>query len=70
MSEAARVIAPPLTAIAAFAEDQSPELRDRIFDEFNTLAVIFKEPSAAFTRRATTDELSNGLEQLVSWDHA
>lgn len=65
VEEAQRVIAPPLTAISAFAEEQSPELRDRIFEEFNTLAVIYREPSAAFTRRATTDGLPNGLDALV-----
>ncbi|KAK9786802.1 hypothetical protein WJX73_006669 [Symbiochloris irregularis] len=64
VNEAARVIAPPMEAVTAFAEEQSPELRDRIFDEFNTLAVIFREPSTAFTRRTTVDTLSNGFNDV------
>lgn len=45
---AAAVIAAPAQALAAFAEEQSAELRDRVFDEFNSLAVIFRAPSAMF----------------------
>lgn len=63
VDEAARVIAPPLAAVTSFAEEQSPELRDRIFDEFNTLAVIYREPSAAFLRRGATDAPPNGIGQ-------
>ena len=37
--------------MTSFAEEQSPELRDRIFDEFNSLAVIYREPAAAFLRQ-------------------
>ncbi|EIE24641.1 Adaptor protein complex beta subunit, partial [Coccomyxa subellipsoidea C-169] len=46
--EAERVVGAPLPAISHFAEEQSPELRDRIFDEFNSLAVVLKAPSANF----------------------
>jgi len=48
VAEAAAVVAAPAPALAAFAEDQSAELRDRIFDEFNSLAVILRAPSATF----------------------
>ena len=50
MEAAKRVVNPVLPAIPAFSEEQSPELRDRIFDEFNTLAVVYRQPSAAFVR--------------------
>ena len=42
----------PLPAISHFSEEQSSELRDRIFDEFNTLAVILRAPSATFIKEA------------------
>ncbi|KAK9826712.1 hypothetical protein WJX81_000377 [Elliptochloris bilobata] len=48
MAAAAAVIAAPADALAAFAEEQSAELRNRVFDEFNSLAVIFRAPSATF----------------------
>ncbi len=48
VAEAAAVVAAPAPALAAFAEDQSAELRDRIFDEFNSLADILRAPSATF----------------------
>ena len=48
VAAAAAVIAAPAQALAAFAEEQSAELRDRVFDEFNSLAVIFRAPSATF----------------------
>ncbi len=48
VAEAAAVIAAPTPALAAFAEEQSAELRDRIFDEFNSLAVIFRAPAVTF----------------------
>lgn len=46
--EAERVLGAPLPAISHFAEEQSPELRDRIFDEFNSLAVVLRAPSSTF----------------------
>lgn len=50
VAEAERVAGVPLPAISHFSEEQSSELRDRIFDEFNTLAVILRAPSATFIR--------------------
>ena len=43
----------PLPPISHFSEEQSSELRDRIFDEFNTLAVILRAPSATFIKAAS-----------------
>ena len=52
MAEAERVLGAPLPAIAHFAEEQSAELRDRIFDEFNSLAVLLRAPAATFVQAA------------------
>ncbi|KAL3162975.1 hypothetical protein ABBQ32_009407 [Trebouxia sp. C0010 RCD-2024] len=52
VQEARRVVAAPVPPIARFAEEQSPEQRDRIFDELNTLAVVYRQPSSAFTNAA------------------
>lgn len=52
VQEARRVVAAPVPPIARFAEEQSPEQRDRIFDELNTLAVVYRQPSSAFTTAA------------------
>ena len=51
--EAERVAGAPLPAIAHFSEEQSSELRDRIFDEFNTLAVVLRAPAATFIKAAS-----------------
>ena len=52
VEEARRIVAAPAPAITRFAEEQSPEQRDRIFDELNTLAVVYRQPSSAFTNAA------------------
>lgn len=52
MEEARRIVAAPAPAITHFAEEQSPEQRDRIFDELNSLAVVYRQPSSAFTTAA------------------
>ena len=57
IQEAKSVIAPPTEPVTSFAEEQSPELRDRIFDEFNSLAVVYWEPASAFLKRAATQDL-------------
>ncbi|BBN14125.1 AP-4 complex subunit beta-1 [Marchantia polymorpha subsp. ruderalis] len=45
---AERVINPPKQAVSVFAGDQSSEIKDRIFDEFNSLAVVYRQPSYMF----------------------
>lgn len=45
---AERVINPPKQAVSVFADLQSNEIKDRIFDEFNTLAVVYQQPSYMF----------------------
>eukprot|EP00898_Chlorokybus_atmophyticus_P000521 jgi/Chlat1/146/Chrsp1S03236 len=42
---AAQVINGPKDAVLQFLDDQSGELKDRLFDEFNTLAVVYRQPS-------------------------
>eukprot|EP00271_Cylindrocystis_brebissonii_P008450 TRINITY_DN22760_c0_g1_i1.p1 TRINITY_DN22760_c0_g1~~TRINITY_DN22760_c0_g1_i1.p1 ORF type:complete len:662 (-),score=187.19 TRINITY_DN22760_c0_g1_i1:319-2133(-) len=45
---AERVINPPKQIVSVFADAQSSEAKDRIFDEFNTLAVVYRKPSYLF----------------------
>eukprot|EP00850_Spirogloea_muscicola_P011386 SM000070S21352 [mRNA] locus=s70:581897:587414:+ [translate_table: standard] len=45
---AERVINPPKQVVSVFADAQSSEAKDRIFDEFNTLAVVYDQPSYMF----------------------
>eukprot|EP00249_Psilotum_nudum_P021679 c28199_g1_i1 orf=558-3068(-) len=45
---AERVINPPKQAVSVFADTQNSEIKDRIFDEFNSLAVVYREPSYMF----------------------
>ncbi|KAL3680710.1 hypothetical protein R1sor_023666 [Riccia sorocarpa] len=45
---AERVISPPKQAVSVFAGDQSIEIKDRIFDEFNSLSVVYRQPSYMF----------------------
>ena len=56
LDEARRIIQPPLPHIATFAEEQSPEMRDIIFDNFNTLAVLFRAPPSSFLQTSSLEE--------------
>ncbi|XP_042387028.1 beta-adaptin-like protein A [Zingiber officinale] len=49
VSVAERVVNPPKQAVSVFADLQSSEVKDRIFDEFNTLSVVYQKPSYMFT---------------------
>jgi hypothetical protein len=40
---AEKVINPTKQAVSVFAETQSNEIKDRIFDEFNSLAVVYQQ---------------------------
>ncbi|KAK3164826.1 hypothetical protein QOZ80_1AG0025300 [Eleusine coracana subsp. coracana] len=48
-SVAERVVNPPKQAVSVFADTQSSEMKDRIFDEFNSLSVVYQKPSYLFT---------------------
>ena len=64
MLEAKRIVASPAPAITRFAEEQSPEQRDHIFDELNTLAVIYRKPSSSFTNAVPAHK-----EVMISVSH-
>ncbi|CAN1218677.1 Beta-adaptin-like protein A [Linum perenne] len=49
VSSAERVVNPPKQAVSVFADTQSNEVKDRIFDEFNSLSVVYQKPSYMFT---------------------
>ncbi|XP_027081038.1 beta-adaptin-like protein A [Coffea eugenioides] len=49
VSVAERVVNPPKQAVSVFADTQSSEIKDRIFDEFNSLSVVYQKPSYMFT---------------------
>ncbi|KAL4579665.1 hypothetical protein LXL04_015821 [Taraxacum kok-saghyz] len=43
------VVNPVKQAVSVFADTQSSEIKDRIFDEFNSLSVLYQKPSYMFT---------------------
>ncbi|GLC44199.1 hypothetical protein PLESTB_000752500 [Pleodorina starrii] len=51
VAAAERVVAPPLVVVPWFSEALSPEAKDAIFAEFNSLSVVFQQPAAAFIER-------------------
>eukprot|EP00932_Pfiesteria_piscicida_P020992 SRR837773.7792.p1 GENE.SRR837773.7792~~SRR837773.7792.p1 ORF type:complete len:374 (-),score=174.20 SRR837773.7792:288-1409(-) len=46
--EARRVICAPKEIVEEFQEEMDAELKEKIFDEFNTLSIVYKQPSAKF----------------------
>lgn len=42
VQEAERIISPALPTVTEFAEEMTPEMKDRIFDEFNSLSIIYQ----------------------------
>ncbi|KAK4422287.1 Beta-adaptin-like protein A [Sesamum alatum] len=62
---AERIVNPPKQAVSVFADTQSSEIKDRIFDEFNSLSVVYQKPSYMFTDKeyrgpfAFSEELGN-----------
>lgn len=45
VSVAENVVNPPKQAVSVFADTQSSEIKDRIFDEFNSLSVVYQKVS-------------------------
>lgn len=37
------MVNPPKQAVSVFADTQSSEIKDRIFDEFNSLSVVYQQ---------------------------
>ncbi|KQK08816.1 beta-adaptin-like protein A [Brachypodium distachyon] len=64
---AERVVNPPKQAVSVFADTQSSEIKDRIFDEFNSLSVVYQKPSYMFTDKEHrgTFEYSEDLTNLT-----
>lgn len=48
VTDAERVISPPMVAVQWFSETMTSEVKDKIFSEFNSLSVIFMMPSSSF----------------------
>merc|ERR1719277_2522580 len=46
--EARRVICAPKEVVEEFQEEMDAEMKEKIFDEFNTLSIVYKQPSAKF----------------------
>merc|ERR1719220_2422745 len=46
--EARRVICAPKEVVAEFQEEMDADARDRIFEEFNTLSIVYKQPASKF----------------------
>ncbi|KAG0465378.1 hypothetical protein HPP92_019542 [Vanilla planifolia] len=46
---AEKVVNPPKQVVSVFADIQSNEIKDRIFDEFNSLSVVYQKPAYMFT---------------------
>ena len=42
---------------SSLPRSRSPELRDRIFDEFNSLAVVYQAPSSTFLQETPQEEV-------------
>ncbi|XP_051129481.1 beta-adaptin-like protein A [Andrographis paniculata] len=51
ISVAERIVNPPKQAVSVFADIQSSEIKDRIFDEFNSLSVVYQKPSYMFVNK-------------------
>ncbi|KAJ3701781.1 hypothetical protein LUZ61_005486 [Rhynchospora tenuis] len=64
---AERVVNPPKQAVSVFADTQSSEIKDRIFDEFNSLSVVYQKPSYLFTDKEHRGpfEFSEDLSNLA-----
>lgn len=44
---AERVVNPAKQAVSVFADTQSSEIKDRIFDEFNSLSVVYQQVNSS-----------------------
>jgi len=46
--EARRIICTPKEIVEEFQEEMDMELKERVFDEFNTLSTVYKQPASKF----------------------
>jgi len=49
--EAAKIVNTPTNSITSFAEDESFDVIERIFQEFDSLSVVYGKPSEAFIKK-------------------
>jgi len=54
-SAAEQIIAVPIPEGTDFSSGETEEVRDRIFSEFNTLSVVYRQPAAVFVRHFEDD---------------
>ena len=47
---ASKIAGQDLPAITAFSEEQSPEVKDKVFEDFNSLAVVYRTPASSFIK--------------------
>lgn len=50
---AAQVVCAPKDAVQNFLEDDNSDVRDKLFEEFNSMSVVYNLPSVAFIRKGT-----------------
>lgn len=53
---AAQVVGTPKASVASYVEDDTSDLRDKLFEEFNSLSVIYATPSSVFNRKVEEPE--------------
>lgn len=56
VDEAARVVNSSKDPIYSFTEDADSDVKDRLFDEFNTLSVVFGQPAERFIVKVSLEE--------------
>jgi len=50
VKEAAKIVQTPIFPITSFAEDESFQIMERVFQEFNTLSVVYGKPAETFIK--------------------
>ena len=65
VDEAARVVLCKKDLIDRFTEEQESETADRIFEEFNTLSVVYGMPSERFIIKASLEETIRQRENVM-----
>lgn len=61
--EARRVICAPKEVVEEFQEEMDADARDRIFEEFNTLSTVYKQPATKFVlSKAQTPSVMNKMQ--------
>jgi vesicle coat complex subunit len=56
VAAAQQVVAAPKQLIDRFAEDESSKIRERLFEEFDTLSVVYELPSERFVKPVQEEE--------------